>query len=176
MIAPHERGIARERRWLRHGAGAPQDAVHGCQQGVGVGRSDIEMGHDAQPALADHRHRHVAFAQAAAVSRASGAASSRSAITMLVSTGSTRATAGRPARPSPIRLRQGMVLGQAVDMVVEGVEAHGGQHAGLAHRAAPAPLQQPRRIDEVGDPASTAPTGQPRPLVKAIQALSKPRA
>ena len=67
----------------------------------------------------------------------------------------------------------GVVLGQALDVVIERVQAGGGDDPGLAHGAADLLLDPPGLVDEVAaSPASTAPTGAPRPLEKSIQTES----
>ena len=60
--------------------------------------------------------------------------------------------------------------------MVERLQRGRREHAGLPHRAAHHLLVAPRLLDQLATPASTAPTGAPRPLVKSIQAVSKPRA
>ena len=55
---------------------------------------------------------------------------------MLVSTVAGRGDAGDLGQALGQAARVGVVLGQAVDVVVERVDAGGGDDAGLAHRAA----------------------------------------
>ena len=67
--------------------------------------------------------------------QAGGAVAVRSAKTMLVCGGST-VRPGRPARPVGEAGRQRVVVGEAVDVVVERVQRRRGDDAGLAHAAA----------------------------------------
>ena len=62
----------------------------------------------------------------------------------------------------PARVR--VVVGEALDVVVERVEPRRGDDAGLAHRAAEEVLEPPRLRHPRRDPAINAPTGQPRPF------------
>ena len=58
-----------------------------------------------------------------------------------------------------------VILGQAIPVVLQRIERGGGDHAGLAHRAAQHLLLAPGFLDEVLGAREEAPTGAPRPLV-----------
>ena len=66
-----------------------------------------------------------------------------------------------------------VIFGEAVDVVVEAVEAGCGDHAGLAEGAADALFPAPGFADEIGRAGQgPAPRGAPRPLVKSSQTVS----
>jgi hypothetical protein len=65
-----------------------------------------------------------------------------------------------------------VVVGEAVEVVVEGVEPGGGQDAGLAHGAAHAASDAPGLSMASAVPARRDPTGQPRPLERVTMTVS----
>ena len=102
---------------------------------------------------------------ASAASRATGSSWRNSTTFVWTSAGSQPASGHRSATASARTPGPRVVVGQAVDHRVERDEPGGGQDAGLAHAAA-----QPLALDPgPGDrrrpgPASTEPTGAPRPF------------
>ena len=96
-----------------------------------VGGGDVEVGDQAQAVPAAAQHAGVAQP----LDGAGGALGARSTKTILVCGGSSR-HARQALQPLGQRAGVGMVVGQAVDVVVQRVQRGGGQHAGLAHAAA----------------------------------------
>ena len=68
-----------------------------------------------------------------------------------------------------------VILGESIDVAVEGVDAGRGNDSRLAHGAAHQCL--PRRACQANsrDVASRAPSGQPRPLLRQSVTVSKRR-
>ena len=79
-----------------------------------------------------------------------------------------------PALREPPRPQ--VVVRQAVDVVVERIDAGGRDDARLAHRAAEQVLLAPRALDRrPPEPASSAPSGQPRPFERQSVTVSNRR-
>ena len=71
----------------------------------------------------------------------------------------------REARRQPLRAR--VVLGEAVDMMVERVQAGRGQNADLAHAAAPALARAARLLDDLGVAHQNGADGAAQPFREA---------
>ena len=98
----------------------------------------------------------------------------RSICTKFVSTWS-RST-GSPAACQASRepSRAGVIVGEPLDVVIERVDARRRDDPRLAHRAAEEVLFAPGALDHrSAEPASSAPSGQPRPFERQIVTVSK---
>ena len=173
----------RSRRRARAGppATTPRSARCCCSAGTAPDRSEPRQHRGRRPRRprrltsrwvtirtarrADRRDQHaVARARRPRTPRRRRAATT----TMLVSTVVGVDAAGLGQQPG-VRV----VVGQPVDVVVEGVQPGGGQDADLAHPAAHPLAPDPRLGDRVGaSPTTSEPTGAPSPLDRQTASTS----
>ena len=130
---------------LRRGQGLRAPAGRARRARVDVVVGDVEMRHGAQCARLRRRQQHTRAPRACSIASSSSSPSApTSTCTKFVSTSSRSTGSPAAAQPSASRARARVVVGEPLDVVVERVEARGGDDPGLAHRAAEAVLLDAR--------------------------------